>query len=73
MKRIYVITCELFPPIFFKAESGQEALSRFSDGIASYHLKKFINHPSFTVRELTMPLLVELAPDAFKLDDECGF
>lgn len=61
--KLYRITSRDLDPIFFKAESGDEAKSLFVGCMDESDIDKYINHKSFSCIEVTtIEQLMELIP-----------
>lgn len=63
--KLYIITGPNIPVLLFKAESAEEALKKFEKGLRS-PIKG-------TVKEATIPYLMELIGDESLIIDECNF
>lgn len=68
---IYVVTSDVTPVCFFKANSSEEALKKFRDpgNEGGWVHSDIANHPSLSAVPLTLEMLEKLAPDEFMLTD----
>lgn len=61
--KLFVITTDMSPDFFYKAHNQEESVAMFCKGLTDP--ESFTEHYSFKVRELTLDLLMELAPSEF--------
>ena len=74
--KLFVLTSNIQPAVFIKAASESAARKVFVDGFLGKtisNIDRYVGHHSFQVRELTIELLIQLAPSQFKLDEDTGF
>lgn len=71
--KLFVLTSNIQPDIFIKADNMEEALTRFGTGFDRATFEGYINHPSFKVRQVTMVLLMNLTPEEFQINEDTSF
>jgi hypothetical protein len=69
--KLWLLSCNLCPNLFFKRKSSEEVLKDFKKGL--HQPEKYINHPSFKITQLTLEKFLELVPDEFQIYDDTGF
>lgn len=71
--KLFVLSSDEMPLIFMKAVSVSAAEILFEDGFDHETYLKRIQNPTFQVREVTLELLMEIAPDEFQITEDTSF
>jgi hypothetical protein len=73
--KLFVITSDIQPSIFVKAETPEEAMTKFATRtwLNRPTFEKYIDHPSFRVRPVTMALLMDITPEEFQINEDTSF